>query len=281
MRNEAERRRTLGTAALVAVAVVAAAVLAPLATARPAHEIPVTEDPDGALAQPDGAGWADVPAADVHLTSAPSSVPNADDTTIERVHVQAATAEQRLYVRLQWADATRDANATSIQNFTDAVAVQFPANRSARPPIAMGGPGNMVNVWYWGSDAGTQELLAGGAGSTTPFQNPAVDTNATYRGSGENATWTVVYSRPLDAAGENRTAISEDGDLDVAIAVWNGSNDERAGRKSVSEWHYFPMGGGPDGPPYETLLWSLAGLAVVTVTAVTAFGVHRARGGMQ
>jgi len=280
MSKRTKRRRALGTAGLVAVLVVLSTVVAPLASARPAHEIPVVENPGGELAQPDGTGWQDVPAADVDLTSAPSSVPNADDTTIERVDVQAATTDQRLYVRLQWTDATQDANATSIRNFTDAVAVQFPANRSARPPIAMGGPDNMVNVWYWGGDTGTQELLAGGAGSTTPFQTPAVDTNATYQGSGANATWTVVYSRPVDAPGENRTAISEDGDLDVAIAVWNGSNDERAGQKAVSEWHYFPLDGGPGGPPYETLLWTIAGLAVVAITAVTAFGIHRARGGM-
>ena len=65
----------------------------------------------------------------------------------------------------------------------------------------------------------------------------------------------------------------------MAFAVWNGSNAERAGRKSVSEWYYFPMSGGPGGPPYQTLLWTVAGLAVVAVTAVTAFGVYRARGG--
>lgn len=274
-------KRALGAATFVAVLVLLSTVIAPLASARPAHEIPVVEDPEGSLAATDANGWNEVPAADVHLTSAPSSVPNADDTTIERIHVQAATSDERLYLRLQWTDATRDGNASEIREFTDAVAVQLPANRSARPPIAMGGQDNMVNVWYWGSDAGTEELLAGGVGSTTPFQNPAVETSASYSGSGENATWTVVHSRSLDASSANRTAIGTDGNLDVAFAVWNGSNDERAGQKSVSEWHYFPMAGGPGGPPYETLLWTLAGLAVVAVTAVTAFGIHRTRGGME
>jgi len=276
-----ENHRALGAAALVAALVVLSTVVAPLASARPAHEIPVVQNPEGSLAATDASGWEAVPAADIHLTSAPSGVPNADDTTIERVHVQAATTDQRLYLRLEWTDATRDANASDIRGFTDAVAVQFPANRSSRPPIAMGGQNNMVNVWYWGSDAGTQELLAGGAGSTTPFQNPAVETDATYQGSGENATWTVVYSRNREIASANRTAISTDGNLDVAFAVWNGSNGERAGQKAVSEWHYFPMSGGPGGPPYETLLWTVAGLAVVAISAVTAFGVHRARGGME
>lgn len=276
-----DRKRALGGAALVAVLVVLSTVIAPLASARPAHEIPVVEDPDGELAGTDAEGWQEVPASDVPLTSAESSVPNADDTTIEAVHVQAATTEDQLYLRLQWPDATRDENASEIRSFGDAIAVQLPANRTSRPPIAMGGAGNMVNVWYWGADTGTQELLAGGAGSTTPFQDPAIETSASHQGSGENGTWTVVYSRSLEAAGENRTAISDEGDLDVAFAVWNGSNDERAGQKAVSEWYYLPMSGGPSGPPYETLLWTLVGLAIVAVTAVTAFGVYRTQGEME
>ena len=265
----------IGTALLLGLVVVTAAVAAPLASARPAHEIPVSPA-TGNLSTPAADGWASVPAAEVPLTSAPSSVPNADDTTVERVHVQAARGDGTLYLRVAWSDATRDQNAASPEAFADQVAVQFPVNASSRPPIAMGGPGNMVNVWYWSADAGTQELLAGGAGSTTAFGQPAVDAHARY----DNGTWSVVYARSVNASGANRTTITDDGDLDVAFAVWNGSNGERAGQKSVSEWHYFPFGGGPQGPPYAALLWSVAGIAIVAVVGVTAFGVQRARGGM-
>jgi complex iron-sulfur molybdoenzyme family reductase subunit gamma len=264
------------TALLLGLVVVAATVAAPLATARPAHEIPVAPA-TGDLSTPAADGWADVPAAEVPLTSAPSSVPNADDTTVESVHVQAARGDGNLYLRLQWHDATRDRSAASPEAFADQVAVQFPANTSSRPPIAMGGPDNMVNVWYWSADAGTQELLAGGAGSTTAFDQPAVEATASY----DNGTWSVVYVRSVEASGANRTTITDDGDLDVAFAVWNGSNGERAGQKSVSEWHYFPFGGESGGPPYEALLWTVAGIAIVAVVGVTAFGVHRARGGME
>lgn len=273
------RTRALGTAALVAALVVVSSVVVPMTSARPAHEIPVVHSPAGELDGPNAGDWSEVPASDVPLTSAPSGAPNADDTTVEEIDVQSATTEDRLYLRLRWTDATRDANVSQFRSFTDAVAVQFPANRSSRPPIAMGGQDNRVNVWYWGSDTGTQELIAGGTGSTTAVQSPAIEAEGSYEGSGENATWTVVYSRSLEAPGENRTSIDEDGDLDVAFAVWNGSNGERAGQKAVSEWYYFPMSGGPSGPPYQTLLWTIAGLAIVAVTAVTAFGVLRARGG--
>lgn len=279
--SEPENGRLLIPVALVAILVVLSAVVAPLASARPAHEIPITEVEEADLASPTADDWDDVPPSDVALASAPSSVPNADDTTIETVHVQAARSDQQLFIRLQWHDATRDVRADGPRTFSDAVAVQFPINTSARPPIAMGGQRNMVNVWYWSGQSGTQELLAGGPGSTTTFSTPAVSANAAHQGSGANATWTVVYVRDLEASDGNRTSLQTDGDLDVAFAVWNGSNDERAGQKSVSEWHYFPFGSGPQGPPYEALLWSIAGVTVVAIVAVTAFGVVRTRGGME
>jgi complex iron-sulfur molybdoenzyme family reductase subunit gamma len=271
-----DRTRALTTAAVVGALVLCATVAAPLADARPAHEIPVSDAPNADLDGPDAPGWTAVPAADVPLSSAPSGVPNAGDTSVDRVHVQAARSDGELHLRLQWTDPTRNASAATPRAFADAVAVQFPADTSSRPPIAMGGTDNRVNVWYWSADAGTQELLAGGAGSTTPFDRTTVDAAATY----DDGTWTVVYHRDVAAEGANRTGLDPEGDsLDVAFAVWNGGNGERAGRKAVSEWHYFPTGSGERGPPYQTLLWTVAGVAIVTVVGVTAFGVLRTREG--
>ncbi|MFD1596432.1 ethylbenzene dehydrogenase-related protein, partial [Haloplanus litoreus] len=243
--------------------------------ARPAHEIPVSTLPDAALAGPDASGWSQVPAADVALSSAPSDVPDAADTSIERIHVQAARSGDVFHVRLQWDDPTRNVSVDSPRTFADAVAVQFPVDTSSRPPIAMGGADNRVNVWYWSGNGATQELLAGGAGTTTTFPAPTIDANATYA----NGTWTVVYSRELTTESANRTTLDSDDRLDVAFAVWDGGNAERSGRKAVSEWHYFPTGDGPAGPPYQALLWTVAGVAIVAVVGVTAFGVLRTRGG--
>lgn len=271
-----EAKRALATALVVGALVLSAVALAPPPVdARPAHEIPVTERPDAALSDPTADGWSSVPASDVALSSAPSGLPNADDTSVERIHVQAVRSDGQFYVRLQWADPTHNVSAGAPRQFVDAAAVQFPVDTSSRPPIAMGGRDNRVNVWYWSGDGGTQELLAGGAGSTTPFPAPSVGANATYA----DGTWTVVYTRDVASASANRTDLGSTDTLDVAFAVWNGGNGERAGRKAVSEWHYFLTGTGPRGPPYQTFLWTIAGVAIVAVVAVTAFGVLRARGG--
>ncbi|MDS0261228.1 ethylbenzene dehydrogenase-related protein [Haloarcula sp. S1CR25-12] len=273
----AEGRGAVVSVAGLALLVALSAVGAPLAGARPAHEIPVATA-TGNLSGPTAEGWSDVPSSTVPLTSAPSSVPNANDTTVERLHVQAARGDGRLYLRLRWRDATRDTAADGPRTFSDSVAVQFPVDTASRPPIAMGAPDNRANVWYWDGAAGGQELLAGGAGSTTAFPNASVSTAAVHRGSGANATWTVVYEREVGVTDTNRTTVPDDRNLDVAFAVWNGSNGERAGQKAVSEWHYFPFGGGPPGPPYEVLLWAVAGIAVVVVLSVTAYGVRHSGG---
>jgi complex iron-sulfur molybdoenzyme family reductase subunit gamma len=138
----------------------------------------------------------------------------------------------------------------------------------------MGNTRNPVNVWYWRADGRTEEVLAGGPGSTTAVGEPAVNATAVH----EDGRWTLVLSRPSAASAANRTSLAVDRDVDVAFAVWNGSEMERSGRKAVSEWYHFPLGPGPQGPPYESILWTVAGLAIAGVTVVTAQAVRTNRG---
>lgn len=268
-------RRDLLLAGTFAVVLLATAAVGPMvADARPAFEIPVTgATEDDNLGNASAQAWDDVPAATVSLSSTGAAVPAADNTTIERATVEAAQTDDQLYLRLSWADATQDRSTGSLRAFADAIAIQMPSNASARPPIAMGGSDNQVNVWYWAADNSTEELVAGGAGSTTQFDQNQIATDATY----SDGRWHVVVSRPLDASAENRTAIPDDADMDVAIAVWNGSNMERSGQKAASDWHYLALGPGPQGPPYETILWAIAGLAIVASALVTVEGVRRTR----
>jgi complex iron-sulfur molybdoenzyme family reductase subunit gamma len=257
--------------AIAAVAVVVAAAAAPAAVARPANQIPVSDvTPDEDPGRPTGAAWDHVPAVEVPLSSAPSGLVNASDTSVASVRVQAARTDERFFLRLSWADATADRNVTGPRRFVDAAAVQLPVNTTTRPPISMGNTRKPVNVWYWRGDGRTEELLAGGPGSTTAVGTPAV--NATARHA--DGRWTVVFSRRTAAEAANRTSLAVDRDVDVAFAVWNGSRMERSGRKAVSEWYHFPLGPGPQGPPYESILWTVAGLAIAGVTVVTAKAVR-------
>lgn len=259
-----------------AALVVATAVVPMLVDARPAREIPAPTV-DEELSGVDAPGWESVPAAEVPLSAAPSGLPNAEAVSTRAVDVQAARSNGEVYLRLEWADAQATEHADDPQTFADAVAVQVPVETTEQPAIAMGSQSNMVNVWYWNAATGTEELLAGGPGSTTLFENQTVQTWAEHTASGEEGTWTVVFSRPVDPAGENRTEITTEQDLDVAFGVWDGTNAERSGRKAVSQWYYLPLGPGPGGAPFESILWAIAGIAVVAVVLVTAQGIRRVR----
>jgi DMSO reductase family type II enzyme heme b subunit len=269
-------RRDVALATAFAVGLLLTAGVGPMVVdARPAFEIPVYSATDGDdLDNVSAEAWGQAPAASVPLSSAGASVPAADNTTVEEVSLEAAQTDDRIYLRISWDDATKDTSTGKVRSFADAIAVQIPTNETARPPIAMGGSNNKVNVWYWSADGKSQELLAGGPGSTTQFDRSQLRTNATY----EDGEWQVVFSRPLSADATNRTAIPTNADMDVAVAVWNGSNDERSGQKSASAWYYLALGPGPDGPPFETLLWVIAGLAIVGSALVTVEGIRRTRG---
>ncbi|WP_137283281.1 ethylbenzene dehydrogenase-related protein [Halorussus salinisoli] len=272
-----------GTKLTVALALVAVVAVVPqfVVGQDPAGEIPVlsaSQSQASSLSDPTAPVWNDAATVTVPLSSAPSNAPNANDTSIERMNVQTARSEGTLFVRLTWSDATEDGNVTPSQyetprttSFGDAVAVQFPANASAEPGIAMGGPNAMVNLWWWNGAQGDEELLAAGPGTSTRFPNASVEANGTYR----DGRWHVVFERKLPADADRRTDLDVNENVNVAFAVWNGSNAERAGRKSVSDWQYLPFGPEPEGPPYQTILWTIAGIAIVVVVAVSAMAVQR------
>jgi complex iron-sulfur molybdoenzyme family reductase subunit gamma len=269
-----EDRRTLTVAALALGLILTAGVVPALVDARPAREIPAPSV-EADLSGPHADGWSEVPAADVPMSAAASGLPGADSASVGTVDVQAARSDEQLHIRLQWHDADPSRATDGPRAFADGAAVQLPVDTSAQPAIAMGSASNLVNVWYWRADQGNEELLAGGPGSTTVMSDSAVSTTASH----DDDTWTVVYSRALSAGGANRTVVTGDRDLDVAFAVWNGSEMERSGHKAASQWYYFPLGPEESGAPFQTVLWTVAGVAAVVVVLVTIQGVRRTRGG--
>ncbi len=268
--------RELVLAAVLALAIATSAVAFPmLVDARPAYEIPVDQQGDPAdLTEPTGDAWEEVPAASVPMSSAGAAVPGGDDTAIEGARVEAARTSDQLYIRLSWGDTSENRSTESLNEFADAAAVQLPANGTDRPPIAMGSTSNPVNVWYWSGDDTSESLLAGGPGSTTQIEETNLETAATH----EDGRWNVVFTRPLAADGEHVTDATATNEMDVAFAVWEGSNMERSGQKATTEWYYLALEPDTSAAPYETILWTVAGLAIVLTTLVTIEGVRRTRG---
>ncbi len=127
---------------------------------------------------------------------------------------------------LSWTDATLNNVIDGVENFTDAGAIMLNANRIGQ----MGSPTNPTNIWYWRSvDDSVQNLLSGGRGTVTRRENAE---NISAISSWDGTQWQVVLSRPLAAIDpDDQLDLAPGGSYPVAFATWDGTNNERNGRK--------------------------------------------------
>jgi hypothetical protein len=173
-------RRLLGvrpTAAVVLPAVALAVVLTltgtrlaasqeTVLTALRADDVPA-EDPWATF-------WDDVPGVDVPLSAQTVAAPKGGrGSTMSARAVHDGTS---LYVLVEWPDPSADRSLARTEDFSDAVAVQFPAVASTEvPAFCMGDPTASVNVWQWRA-AWQADVSRGYQGTpSTSYPDVAVD----------------------------------------------------------------------------------------------------------
>lgn len=184
--------------------------------------------------QPDAQIWSKAPATKVGLQPAFPGHPSIVGTPrIAEVRVQAVRSEDRLFVRLEWDDASANGQPVDTASFSDGVAVQFPVNGKTATIPFMGDAKNAVNVWYWRADGRVEELIAGGFGTATSLRTEGEVTGV---GSRTPKGWQVVLTRKL--AGQKESVnLKRFREIPVAFAAWDGANQERDGFKAVTlEW---------------------------------------------
>lgn len=180
-------------------------------------------DAANALGSPVAAAWGSVGKEDVALGAIPlASQPtayireawaNKAYATTKSAKVSAATDGNRLYVRLEWAD---DAKANG--EFPDAAAVVLGDGDVA----TLGSREKAVDLWYWQN--GRPEALSVQSAGPGVFKRHAIEgVNAS--AALEGGRWAVVLSGPATAAASGK----------LGVAVWNGTNEERAGLGAVSQ----------------------------------------------
>ena len=186
----------------------------------------------GDLTTPGGAGWSEVSAERVALQPAPLDAQPTEYIrtkwadlpygTVAGVDVATATDGQALFVRLEWDDSE-----TPNGEFPDAAAVYFPADAGAAAGT-FGSTEQAVDLWYWQSNLEAARSLVGrGPGVFTP-NGSEVSASAALDGG----RWSVVLSGPL-----------ADAPSSIGVAVWDGSNEERAGLGAVTpEWVALELG---------------------------------------
>ncbi|MCK9518477.1 MAG: hypothetical protein M0R74_05525 [Dehalococcoidia bacterium] len=132
--------------------------------------------------------------------------------------VAAASDGERIYLLLEWEDDPRPNG-----EFQDGAAVLFSSGNSDGL-ATLGTPTSPMTLWYWEDRRPAPLVLqSSGPGVFRKQGNGNLAAQAGLR----DGRWSVVLSGPA--------AIPPD--AKVGVAVWNGTNEERAGLAAVSrEW---------------------------------------------
>ncbi len=197
------------------------------------------------LLNPTGSGWRRAQTEQAVLSPTPLDIQPAEYVivswkgrpygTATSMQVGALHNGKEIFFRLVWDDGFADDKINDINQFVDAAAVMFPLVPEA-PLIGMGTTGQPVNTWHWRADwAEPKNVLTEGMGSTLSRDDPALAAQARHA----RGQWSVVIGRSLSVKGApTGTAPLAPGDTTkVAFAIWQGSNQERAGIKAFTpDW---------------------------------------------
>jgi DMSO reductase family type II enzyme heme b subunit len=198
--------------------------------------------------------------------------------TIYAVAVRAVHDGKRVAILCTWKDPVPDGAPVRVQDFQDAVALQFSMNGNT-PFLGMGDANNPVNIWQWkagwqqeaeghrqdmsdqypamhvdtyfatsyrtAADAGNELSVphtspiedANAHGFGTLKSQPASGQNVSGRGVWRDGSWNVLFLRDLKSKDVDDVKFAVGKAAPIAIAVWDGQNRDRNGRKVISNWH--------------------------------------------
>lgn len=211
--------------------------------------------------------WQNVPSIGLMLMHQVTELPWPREL-IPVVKVQAFHNGEDIYFKMTWQDDHADAT-VSLDEFTDGCAVAVPMDANAPVPSIMMGFSSPVNIWHWQADNDLQywhnkrnesiaytdhlypfedqevlpittpelnsavaDLLAQRAGSLTLKEAQIVQG----RGQWRDGSWSVVFKRSLTTNDSQRDCQFGWGQRSASFAVWDGDQNDRGARKSISEW---------------------------------------------
>jgi len=197
---------------------------------------------DEELSSPEGAAWGDAPGMEIVLSPTPLEMQPTDYIRVSRdgrpygavtsMEVKALHNGSKVFFRLVWQDDSEDGKIADINEFADAAAVMFPMVEDA-PLIGMGIEGKPVNAWLWRADwERPKNVAAEGMGTTERREDPALSSAVRHA----NGQWDVIVGRSLDESNSlpGTIALAPGSASKIGFAVWQGSEQERAGLKAFS-----------------------------------------------
>ena len=200
---------------------------------------------DEELLSPDSKAWQEAPVNEVVLSPTPLEMQPTEYIRVVRdgrpygvlssMKVSALHNGNSVFFHLVWQDGSEDGPIKDINQFADAAAVMFPMVEDA-PLIGMGIKGKPVNVWLWRADwERAKNVAAEGMGTTVRRDDPALSSAARHT----DGQWDLIVARSLNGKGapQGTVALAPGTVTKIAFAVWQGSEQERAGLKAFSpDW---------------------------------------------
>lgn len=186
------------------------------------------------------AGWRQISAETVEMAPAPVEMqPNGfiQANWRDRPYGQLASLEAQsvhdgtsIAVRLRWASERPETGGR--EGFPDGAAIAFPV--AGEPALwTMGTEDEPVQFIQWQAMKNKiRSVVAWGIGSSVPGSLVSESVTAGW----SQGFWTIVMLRTL-AGGPEAATLQPGANTRIGFAVWNGSNEERAGIKAVSvDW---------------------------------------------
>jgi complex iron-sulfur molybdoenzyme family reductase subunit gamma len=213
-------------------------------------------------------------------------VPNGGGT-VPHLSVQAVHNGKALFLQFTWADAKANRELFKYEEFSDAVAIQFPVAPDVVPTPFMGDAQHPVNIWQWKAAweadqfglRGVEQVYpnvhfdfyfeeayvwdqdlkaaftpgrAAGNLLSQPVRHSAVEDLVAFgfgtiqsqvqqdvHGAGhwQEGRWSVIMARALTTSDPTDVQFRVGETVLFNVAVWEGSNGDRGGQKSVSlDW---------------------------------------------
>ena len=145
------RRNLLSLGLILAAAAALTFFKVPLASSQGVTLTAAQVSGDLPATNPASALWQKATAVEAPLSAQNATKPMLLETRIKSVTARALYNESQLALLVEWADDTKNDSMVRVQDFRDAVAVQFPLVEG-QPFFCMGQPGGDVNIWHWKAD---------------------------------------------------------------------------------------------------------------------------------
>jgi hypothetical protein len=205
--------------------------------------VPVAKGGSETALDPSAAIWKSAEPVSLSLQRTPLLYPTDAQPTLDIavVKLQLVRGSGAIFARIEWTDATRDSTALpkperawqteanvkqsgATDRFADACAImtpEHPVSDGVNPSLQMGDAANPVRIYFWDATRGPAIMRASGRETTR-----RTGESFPVRSAWAARKWTVTMQLPELPEG-----------APVAIALWNGAQQDRDGRKYFSIWY--------------------------------------------